>query len=265
MIGRYTNYCAQYALIVPCENRTAEETAPIMIDKSMETLAEAVSDIPDGASIMIGGFGEAGGPIELIHSLIDHGARDLSVISNNAGNGHIGLAALIREGRVRKWIGSYPRSSNSVVFTELFRAGKIELELVPQGTMAARIHAGGSGIPAFYTATGVGTTLAEGKEVREFHGKKYLMEEALTADFALVRCDRADRLGNLTFNMAARNFSPIMCMASRVTIVQARVIEEPGAIDPEHVITPGIFVARVIEVENPVHESDLVSSGASYP
>jgi 3-oxoadipate CoA-transferase, alpha subunit len=236
-----------------------------MIDKSISSVAEALRHIPDGASVMISGFGEAGSPIELIHALIDQGTKDLVVINNNAGNGHVGLAALIETGQVQKLICSYPRSSNSTVFTDIYQAGNIELELVPQGTLAARIQAGGAGIPAFYTPTGVGTLVAEGKETREFDGKEFLLEKNLTADFALVRCDRADRMGNLTYNKSARNFGPLMCAAAETTIVQARVLEDPGAIDPEHVITPGIFVDMVVEVSSPQHEGDLVSAGAHYP
>ena len=236
-----------------------------MIDKSISSIAEAVRCIPNGASVMISGFGEAGSPIELIHALIDQGTKDLVVINNNAGNGHVGLAALIETGQVRKLVCSYPRSSNSTVFTEIYQAGKIELELVPQGTLAARIQAGGAGIPAFYTPTGVGTLVAEGKETKEFDGKEFLLEEGLTAAFALVRCDRADSMGNLTYNKSARNFGPLMCTAAKTTIVQARALVEPGAIDPEHVITPGIFVDTVVEVPIPQHEGDLVSAGAQYP
>lgn len=230
----------------------------------MASPAAAVSDIPDGASVMIGGFGEAGSPIELIHALIDHGARELVVISNNAGNGHVGLAALIEAGRVARIVCSFPRSSNSTVFTDLYRAGKIELDLVPQGTLTARIQAGGAGIPAFYTPTAVGTPLAEGKEVREFEGRAYLLERALRADFALVRCHLADRAGNLTYRMTARNFGPIMCMAARTSIVQAKQVVDAGDIDPEHVVTPGIFVDRVVAVAEPAQESLLIAQGARY-
>lgn len=236
-----------------------------MIDKRFESAAAAVADIPDGATVMIGGFGEAGSPVELIHALIDQGARDLVVINNNAGNGHVGLAALIAARRVRKMICSYPRSSHSRVFPDLYRRGEIELEVVPQGTLAERIRAGGAGIPAFYTPTAVGTPLAEGKEVREFDGRTYVMERALTADVALVKGLRADRLGNVIYNKAARNFGPIMCMAARLTIVQVREIVEAGGIDPERVVTPGIFVDRVVTVANPAHESALVAQGAAYP
>ncbi len=185
-------------------------------------LPQAVADIPDGATVMIGGFGASGSPIELIHALIDHGAGDLTVINNNTGNGEVGLAALIGNGQVRKMICSFPRSSQSRVFPELYKEGRIELELVPQGTLAERIRAAGAGIPAFYTPTTVGTVLAEGKEVREFDGRPYVMEPWLKADFALVKCEMADPVGNLTYNKTARNFSPLMCMAATTTIVQAQ-------------------------------------------
>jgi 3-oxoadipate CoA-transferase alpha subunit len=236
-----------------------------MIDKLIGSAASAVADIFDGAIVMIGGFGEAGSPIELIHALIDQGARDMVVINNNTGNGEVGLAALIGNGQVRKMICSYPRSSRAKVFPELYRAGKIELDLVPQGTLAERIRAGGAGIPAFFTPTSVDTPLAEGKEVREFEGRTYVMENWLKADFALIKCETADRLGNLTYNKTARNFGPIMCTAAETTIVQARRIVEPGSINPEHVVTPGIFVDHVIEVAEPLNESQLITEGRRYP
>jgi 3-oxoadipate CoA-transferase alpha subunit len=236
-----------------------------MIDKRLAGAAEAVGDIPDGATILIGGFGEAGSPIELIHALIDHGARHLTVVNNNTGSGQVGLAALIQNRQVSKMICSYPRTANSMVFPELFRSGQIELELVPQGTLAERIRCGGAGIPAFFTATSVGTPLQEGKEVREFEGRQYVMERGLKGDFALIKAERADRHGNLLYNKTARNFSPIMCMAATTTVVQAGQIVELGKIDPEHVITPGIFVDRVIEVSAPAQESRLVKEGVCYP
>ena len=236
-----------------------------MIDKQIACPADAVADIPDGAVIMIGGFGEAGSPIELIHALIDQGATALTVVSNNAGSGEIGLAALIGAGRVSKIICSFPRTSHSRVFPELYRSGRIELELVPQGTLAERIRAGGAGIPAFYTPSAVGTPLASNKEAREFGGRRYLLEHALTADFALIRARLADRHGNLIFNKTARNFSPVMAMAATTTIVQAVDIVEPGEIDPEVVVTPGIFVDRVVRVSNPAHESELIAAGVTYP
>lgn len=236
-----------------------------MIDKRVASLAEALADVRDGAMVMIGGFGEAGSPVELIHALIDHGARGLTVINNNTGSGEVGLAALIKAGRVAKMICSYPRSMNSTVFPALYTAGEIELELVPQGTLAERIRAGGAGIPAFYTPTSVGTPLGEGKEVRSFDGRDFVLEYGLTADFALLKGRAADRYGNVLYNKTARNFSPLMAMAGRTTIVQAASIVPAGEFDPEVVITPGIFVDRVVAVEDPAHESELVAGGVSYP
>lgn len=236
-----------------------------MIDKQVPSVAAAVADVFDGATVMIGGFGEAGSPIELIHALIDQGATGLTVVNNNTGSGEVGLAALIKAGRVAKMICSYPRSLNSTVFPELYRDGRIELELVPQGTLAERIRAGGAGIPAFYTATAVGTMLAEGKETRVFDGQEYVMERGLKADFTLIKCRKADSHGNLVFNRTARNFSPPMAMAGATTIVQAAEVVAPGGIDPEVVVTPGIFVDRVVTVADPAHESVLVAEGVSYP
>jgi 3-oxoadipate CoA-transferase alpha subunit len=236
-----------------------------MIDKRVASAAEAVVDIPDGATVMIGGFGEAGSPIELIHALIDQGAANLTVVNNNTGSGEVGLAALIKAERVAKMICSFPRTANSTVFPELYRAGKTELELVPQGTLAERIRAGGAGIPAFYTATSVGTPLQESKELRAFAGEDYVMEYGLTADFALIKCRRADRYGNLVYNKTARNFSPVMATAAATTIVQTREIVEPGELDPEAVVTPSIFVDRIVTVPDPAIESRLVAAGATYP
>lgn len=236
-----------------------------MINKNYSTVADAVADIPDGATVMVGGFGASGSPVELIHALIDQGAADLTVINNNTGNGHVGLAALIGNGQVRKMICSFPRSSQSKVFPELYRQGRIELEIVPQGTLAERIRAAGAGIPAFYTPTTVGTILAEGKESREFDGRTYVMEPWLKADFALIKCEVADPFGNLTYNKTARNFSPVMCMAATTTIVQTKKLVAAGEIDPECVITPGIFVNRMVEVAQPVHEDTLIAAGRSYP
>lgn len=236
-----------------------------MINREVESLAAAVADIHDGATVMIGGFGEAGSPIELIHALIDQGARELTVVNNNTGSGEVGLAALIRERRVRKMICSFPRTANSTVFPELYRAGEIELELVPQGTLAERIRAGGAGIPAFYTATAVGTVLEEGKEVRQFRGRDHVLEHGLCADFALVKARRADRYGNLVYSKTARNFGPIMCTAAATTIVQVEELVPAGSIDPECVVTPAIFVDRVVVVPAPEHESVLVKQGRTYP
>lgn len=236
-----------------------------MINKRVNAARDSVADIHDGATVMIGGFGEAGSPIELIHALIDQGAKDLTVISNNTGSGEVGLAALLKAGRVSKIICSFPRTANSTVFPDLYRSGKIELQLVPQGTLAERIRAGGAGIPAFFTPAAVGTPLAEGKESRTFDGKEYLLERWLRADYALIKGRCADTHGNIVYNKTARNFGPIMAMAARVTIVQVNSVVTPGGIDPEVVVSPGIFVDRVVEVPHPLHESELVAAGASYP
>ena len=236
-----------------------------MIDKRAANPRQALAGVGDGDTVMIGGFGDAGSPIELVHALIDHGATDLTVISNNAGNGEVGLAALIRAGRVAKMICSFPRSSNSTVFPELFRAGRIQLELAPQGTLAERIRAGGAGIPAFYTPTAARTDLEAGKERRHFDGQPCLLEHALVADWTLIKARAADWHGNLIYNKTARNFSPLMAMAGQTTVVQAASVVEPGTLDPETVITPGIFVDHVVHVPNPLHESELVAQGAGYP
>ncbi len=236
-----------------------------MINKEVSTVADAVADVFDGATVMIGGFGEAGSPIELIHALIDQGATNLTVVNNNTGTGEVGLAALIKSGRVSKMICSYPRSQHSTVFPELYRSGRTALELVPQGTLAERIRAGGAGIPAFFTPTAVGTPLEEGLERRSFDGRDYLLVRGLTADFAFIKGRKADRHGNVVYNKTARNFGPLMAMAASTTIVQAQSIVHPGELDPEVVVTPGIFVQRVVAVANPAHEAELVAAGASYP
>ncbi len=236
-----------------------------MINKQISSPAEAVADIFDGATVMVGGFGEAGSPIELIHALIDQGATNLTLVNNNTGTGEVGLAALIKAGRVSKMICSFPRTANSTVFPKLYHSGKTKLELVPQGTLAERIRAGGAGIPAFYTATSFGTPLAEGKEVRTIDGRDYVLEYGLTADFTLIKGIVADTYGNVIYNKTARNFAPVMAMAGKVTIAQAATILHPGGLDPEIIITPGIFVNRVVHVENPEYESELVLSGATYP
>lgn len=236
-----------------------------MIDKIIDTPSSAISQIHDGASVMIGGFGEAGSPIELIHALIDHGPKNLTVISNNTGSGHVGLAALIENRMVRKVICSFPRTANSTVFPTLYQAGEIELELVPQGTLAERIRAGGAGIPAFYTPTSVDTPLSIGKETRTFDEITYVMEKWIKADFALVKCEKADRYGNLTYHATARNFNPIMCTAAAVTIVQAKQIVAAGEINPEEVITPGLYVNSVVEIQHPANESELVAKQMVYP
>ena len=235
------------------------------MNKEVASLAEAVADIPDGAVIMIGGFGGSGAPIELIHALIDAGPRELTVINNNAGNGHVGIAALIEQDRVAKMICSFPRSADPRVFTNRYLAGEIALELVPQGTLAERIRAGGAGIPAFYTPTSQGTELAEGKPVAEFEGREYVQERWLKADFALIKAEVADPTGNLTYRMAARNFNPLMATAATTTIVQASHIVAPGGIDPEQVVTPGIFVDRIVRVAEPQQEEVLNRAEAHYP
>jgi 3-oxoadipate CoA-transferase alpha subunit len=218
-----------------------------MIDKTVASLEAAVSVIQDGATVMIGGFGTAGMPSELIDALIAHGARDLTIVNNNAGNGEVGLAALLKAKRVRKIICSFPRQSDSQVFDALYRAGERELELVPQGNLAARIEAAGAGLGAIFTPTGYGTLLAEGKETREINGRHYVLEYPITADFALIKAERGDRWGNLVYRKAARNFGPIMAAAARCTIAQVRQIVALGELDPETIITPGIFVQRVVQ------------------
>lgn len=235
------------------------------MDKQVATLAEAVAGIPDGARVMIGGFGGSGAPIELIHALIDSGARDLTVVNNNAGNGHVGLAALIEQKRVRKLICSFPRSADPRVFTDMYLAGEIELELVPQGTLAERIRAGGAGIPAFYTPTSYGTDLAEGKPTAEFDGRSYVLERWLKADYALIKAELGDAMGNLSYRMAARNFNPLMATAATHTIAQVSRVVPLGCIDPEQVVTPGIFVNSVVAVAQPAQEEALNRAEAVYP
>lgn len=240
------------------------------MDKRIASVEGAVADIPDGATVMIGGFGGSGAPIELIHALIDRflatgSPKNLTVINNNAGNGHVGIAALIEQGMVRKMVCSFPRSADPRVFTEKYLSGEIELELVPQGTLAERIRAGGAGIPAFFTPTSFGTDLAKGKPVEVFEGRSYVMERWLKADFALLKAELGDLYGNLTYRMAARNFAPIMAMAAARTVVQVSRAVEPGSIDPEAVITPGIFVDTIVEVSDPAQEEALNRAGAHYP
>lgn len=235
---------------------TAQAAAPFffnpertsMVNKIFDSVAAALADIQDGATILIGGFGNAGMPHQLIDGLIEQGARDLVVVSNNAGNGDTGLAALLKAGQVRKVVCSFPRQADSWVFDELYRAGKIELELVPQGNLAERIRAAGAGVGAFFTPTGYGTQLAEGKETREINGRQYVLEYPIHADVALISALRGDRWGNLVYRKTARNFGPIMATASKVAIAQVRDIAELGELDPEAVVTPGIFVQRVVKV-----------------
>jgi len=220
-----------------------------MIDKTVASLKTAVAGIHDGATVMIGGFGTAGQPTELIDALIAQGARDLTIVNNNAGNGTTGLAALLQARRVRKIICSFPRQSDSQVFDALYRAGEIELELVPQGNLAARIEAAGAGLGAIFTPTGYGTLLAEGKETREINGRHFVLEYPIAADFALIKAQRGDRWGNLVYRKAARNFGPIMAMAARSTIAQVHEVVALGELDPETIITPGIFVQCVVPIK----------------
>jgi 3-oxoadipate CoA-transferase alpha subunit len=219
-----------------------------MIDKTRASVADALADIPDGATVMIGGFGSAGQPTELIDGLIAQGARELVIVNNNAGNGDFGLAALIAAGRVRKIICSFPRQADSHHFDAAYRAGRIELELVPQGNLAERIRAAGAGIGGFFTPTGHGTELACGKETREIDGRMYVLESPIHADFALVKAETGDRWGNLTYRKTARNFGPLMAAAARVTVASVHALVPLGGIDPEHVVTPGIFVQRLVQV-----------------
>ena len=220
-----------------------------MIDKVFESAAAALADVRDGATVMIGGFGTAGLPHELTDALIAQGARDLTLINNNAGNGDGGLAALIAAGRVRKIICSFPRQADSHHFDRAYRAGTIELELVPQGNLAERIRAAGAGIGGFFTPTGYGTELARGKEVREIDGRMQVFQTPLHADFALIRAERGDRWGNLSYRMTARNFGPVMAMAAKLTVASVHEVVALGAMDPEAVVTPGIFVQRIVKVD----------------
>jgi len=220
-----------------------------MIDKTFPTVHEALADVRDGATVMIGGFGTAGLPSELVDALIAQGARGLTIVNNNAGNGDTGLAALLAKKRVRKIICSFPRQADSHHFDALYRSGEIDLELVPQGNLAERIRAAGAGIGGFFTPTGYGTLLAEGKETREIDGRMYVLEAPIHADFALIKAERGDRWGNLTYRMTARNFGPVMAMAAKTTVATVHEIVELGSLDPEAVVTPGIFVQRVVRVD----------------
>jgi len=219
-----------------------------VVNKIVPGLREALAGIHDGATIMIGGFGNAGMPRELIDGLIDQGATDLTIVNNNAGNGDTGLAALLAARRVKKIICSFPRQADSYVFDGLYRSGELELELTPQGNLAERIRAAGAGVGAFFSPTGYGTLLAEGKETRLINGKNYVLEYPIHADFALIKALKADRWGNLVYRKAARNFGPIMAMAAKCTIVQVDQVVELGELDPEVIVTPGIFVQRVVKV-----------------
>ena len=237
------------------------------MSKIYPNIEDALDVVEDGMAVMIGGFGGAGAPIELIHALVERFQRTgspgkLTVINNNAGNGAIGIAAMIHAGMVAKMVCSFPRSSDPKAFTDRYLAGEIELELVPQGTLAERIRAGGAGIPAFYTPSSFGTQIAEGKPIAEFEGRSYVQERWLKADVALIKAELADQKGNLTYRKAARNFSPLMAMAARTTVVQASRVVQPGGIDPEHVVTPGIFVNRIVEVADPKQEEALLRAEA---
>ncbi len=234
-----------------------------MINKIFESLQSAVADVHDGATVMIGGFGTAGMPSELIDALIEQGARELTIVNNNAGNGDIGLAALLKAKRVRKIICSFPRQTDSYVFDALYRAGEIELELVPQGNLAERIRAAGAGIGGFFTPTAYGTKLAEGKETRLIDGRHYVLESPLHADFALIKALKGDRWGNLVYRKTARNFGPIMASAAKTAIVQVSKVVPLGELDPENIVTPGIFVQRVIEVPQATHQAELASATAA--
>ncbi len=217
-----------------------------MIDKRVEDFAAALHGLKDGDTILCAGFGAVGEPVALIEAIIDLGVRDLTVVCNNAGSGIIGVAALLKAGRARKLICSYPRSSDPQVIDELYKAKKIELEIVPQGTLSERMRAAGAGIGGFFTRTGAATKLAEGKEIREIDGQLYVFEKPLPGDFALIKAQRADRWGNLTYRKSARNFNPVMAMAGKITVAQVSEIAELGALDPEAIATPGIFVDRVV-------------------
>lgn len=217
-----------------------------MINKIYDSIQSAVSGIADGSTVMIGGFGNAGMPAALIDGLIEQGARELTIVNNNAGNGELGLAALLKAKRVRKIICSFPRQTDSHIFDALYRAGEIELELTPQGNLAERIRAAGAGIAGFFTPTGYGTMLAEGRETRIINGRGYVLETPLHADYALIKAHRGDRWGNLVYRKAARNFGPIMASAAKCTIAQVAGVAELGELDPENIVTPGIFVQRVV-------------------
>ncbi|MGK0741950.1 3-oxoacid CoA-transferase subunit A [Leucobacter sp. Z1108] len=228
-----------------------------MINKQVLSIAEAVADIGDGATIMVSGFGPPGQPVELIEALLESGARDLTIINNNAGAGGDAIGELFAAKRVSKVICSFPKAIGSTIFDELYLAGEIELDLVPQGTLAERIRAAGAGIAGFYTRTGYGTELTDGREVKEFNGKMYVLEEALYADFALVRAHKADPHGNLVFRKTARNFGPIMCTAAATTIVEVGEVVELGQLDPEHIVTPGIYVDRIVAVPDTANKRSV--------
>ncbi len=226
-----------------------------MINKIASSVAEALQDTNDGATILIGGFGTAGIPNELIDGLIAQGARELTIVNNNAGNGETGLAALLKAGRVRKIICSFPRQADSQVFDALYRSGQLELELVPQGNLAERIRATGAGIGAFFTPTGYGTEMAKGKETREINGKQYVLEHPIHGDVALIKAEQGDRWGNLTYRMAARNFGPVMATACKKTVATVHEIVELDELNPEHIVTPGIFVHQIVKVDRQITQA----------
>lgn len=219
-----------------------------MINKISSSIQDAFKDVRDGSTVLIGGFGGAGQPAELIDGLLEHGARDLVVVSNNAGNGDTGIAALLKSGRVRKIICSFPRQADSYVFDELYRAGKLELELVPQGNLAERIRAAGAGVGAFFSPTGYGTELAAGRETREIDGRNYVLEYPIKGDVALIKAERGDRWGNLVYRKTARNFGPIMATAATITIATVHHVVELGELDPESVVTPGLYVNHIVQI-----------------
>ncbi len=223
-----------------------------MINKILPSLEQAVADVPDGATILIGGFGGAGQPIELMEALIAQGARNLTLVSNNAGNGDTGVAALIANKRVRKMVCSFPRAPDSWHFDRAYRAGEIELELVPQGNIAERVRAAGAGIGAFFTPTGYGTEIAKGKETREINGRHYVLEYPIHADYALIKAEKGDRWGNLVYRRSARNFNPVMATAARITVATVHEIVELGELDPEAVVTPSVYVKRLVKIPNVV-------------
>jgi 3-oxoadipate CoA-transferase alpha subunit len=226
-----------------------------MINKIAPSIEVALADVKDGSTVMIGGFGTAGIPNELIDGLIAQGAKDLVIVNNNAGNADTGLAALLKAGRVRKIICSFPRQADSHVFDELYRSGKLELELVPQGNLAERIRAAGAGVGAFFSPTGYGTELAKGKETREINGKHYVLEMPIYGDVALIRAEKGDRWGNLVYRKAARNFGPVMATAARLTVATVHEVVELGALDPESVVTPGIFVSKIVRIDRVATEA----------
>lgn len=233
-----------------------------MINKIADSVAQALSGVKDGDTVLIGGFGTAGIPNELIDGLIEQGARELTVVNNNAGNADQGLAALLKAGRVRKIICSFPRQADSHVFDGLYRSGQLELELVPQGNLAERLRAAGAGIGAFFCPTAYGTELAAGKETREINGKHYVLEYPIHGDVALIKAEQGDRWGNLTFRMSARNFGPVMAMAARHTVATVHDIVELGQLDPESIVTPGIFVSQIVRVERVATQAGGIKQAA---